>query len=747
MLKRLFAILLLGTCLKSYPQEQLKYEYWFDERHGDRIESTMTGGILNLDVDVASLSNGIHTFCFRAESNDGKWSAPSSTMFLKTIEPRKVSLTQYEYWLDNDVERKITGKTASGVINLDVDVNQMKSGMHCLYFRMQDDNGQWNAPLSHCFVKTTFKTDNKIKAYRYWFNGAYEDAKLMKLQAPLTPLELVVNIPVDNIPQHATIGDTIIVEMGNGQQEKAVRNQLFMQFQDVYQQWSSIQVDTFATLIDQKLIVPKDLAILSELYKSTAGDSLWNIKWPPLNQGITSNELSGISTYAGHVTAINLKNNNLHGIFPNVVFGLDSLRVLNMEDNQISGSLAIQSIPSNLNEMLLAGNRISNLMGAIPATISTLSLDRQRTDAIIPFNLSEQSFLAVVAQIPNICLYDQQLHTFTRSAKFTIADNPNVDTPLALIQINQGELTIELNEHDGIVYTKASGDTLYCHDDLSNYFMLKFSYDAGDVNFDGQVNVQDLAAVLMFCLQAYESAFNFGAANLWNDSVLNVQDAVCLVNILLDSVPPAVESHQSSQSRGIIFQGESSQAMLYSSDGQLILVSPVPVSAFDILINHIQADNVISQIESLGLVVSKRQQGSNTHIIGYSPAGLLIPAGQTTLATLGEDTAAIRAAVLADNHAKSVPVISVNITNINNATSKMVVNASNGYIQIASTDSLSDISWKILSVSGAILDSGHIGALPMGISRIPYKVHADGVAILQLTAEGCQPVVKKVFIK
>jgi Leucine-rich repeat (LRR) protein len=739
------------TCFLILPKakEKLiqKYEYWFDDRDSERKVSMVTSGILSIDVDVTSLSDGIHTFCFRAQSDDGKWSAPSTTMFLKNEKSHKASLTQYEYWVDDKAEQKTTGKAASGLINLDVDVSQVKPGMHCLYFRMQDDNGKWNAPLSHCFVKTSIKTDNKIQAYRYWFNGAYEDAKLIELQTPVTPLELVVNIPVDNIRQHAEIGDTIIVEMENGQQEKAVRNQLFLQFRDVYQQWGSVQVDTFATLIDQNLIVPQDLAILAELYQSTAGDSLWHVKWPALNQEINSNELAGISTYAGHVTAINLKSNNLHGTFPHVIFGLDSLQVLNLEDNQISGTLTVQSIPSNLNELFLAGNRISMLTGVIPTTVSMLSLSRQQMDVIFPFNFSEQSLLALVNQVPNVCLYDQQRHTFSRNTKFTITGDPSVAMPLAIIQMEQGETAIELNERDGIVYTKASGDTLYCYDDLANRFMLKFNYDAGDANFDGLVNVQDLAAVVMFSLQTYKSAFNFGAANLWEDSVVNVQDAVCLVNVLLDAVPQVLESQQAAHSRSSSHQKESVQALLSCSDGMLNLVSPVPVSAFDILLTEIQASDVKAQIESLGFVVSKRQQGSGTHLIGYSPIGSVIPSGQTTLATLGNNNTAIRAALLADNHAKSVSVISPNATNINKVLAKMVVDASNGYIQIATSEPLGNISWKLLSVSGAMLDGGNIDVLPIGISRIPYKVQTDGVALLQLTADGCQPVVKKVFIR
>jgi hypothetical protein len=366
-------------------------------------------------------------------------------------------------------------------------------------------------------------------------------------------------------------------------------------------------------------------------------------------------------------------------------------------------------------------------------------------DITIPFRFNEQSFMDAFEQLPNICLYDQQQHSFSRNATFTLCAEPNDNKPLVYIRLNQGHLTFSLNNSGKIVYDKPSGDTLYCQDELANRFMLTFNYDAGDANFDDIINVQDLSALIMFCLQAYNAPFNFSAANLWKDAVVNVQDAVCLVNILLESMPAATVSSQVSPSRGSSAEEGSTQAILTCSDGLLTLTTPVPVSAFDIVIDNMEVASIKSQLESLGFVISKRQQGESTHLIGYSPVGALIPSGQTVIATIGQNTASIRAALLADNLAHAVRVAFDSTTGIGKKNASIMANVTNGYIQIATSKPLNNVTWKLLSIGGAVLDGGTIETLPIGVNSIPYKEHADGVAILHLTAEGCQPIIKKVI--
>ena len=659
MVRRILTILLLGICLMASSQELLKYEYWFDESYGSRKASAPTSNVISIDADVTTLSDGIHAFMFRAQSTDGTWSAPVSLYFVKTNDNggthQTAMLTQYEYWIDDDLDGKVRGKTANGLIDLDVDARQIKAGIHCLYFRMQDDRGDWSAPVSLYFVKTTGNAEKKIKAYRYWFNEAYDEAQLVNSDNPVSPFELVVNIPVDNIRQHTANSDTITVTTENGQQVKAVKNRLYMQFQDDYNQWSSVQVDEFAILIDKSLIVPQDLAILAKLYQSTGGDSHWNIKWPALNQQIYSNELAGVSTNNGHVTAINLKKNNLHGSFPHIVFELDSLQALNLEDNELGGELRVQAIPSELRELLLAGNRLSMLSEPVPTTVIQLSLNRQRMDVVLPFQLSQQSLLTTFAQLPNICLYDQQQHTFGRNAKFTLNIEPNEDKPLAYMQMNEDQPVFWLNNNGKIVYTKQSGDTIYCYDDFSNRFMLTFYYDAGDANFDGQVNVLDLQSILNYMFEEYtNNPYNFGASDLWKDEQINVQDVIRMVSLLMEK--EAGDTEHAAKLRRIAPASESANnATVYVQNRQLTIDTSEPIAAFDIIISGGNNMNVVQSLKQAGMTISTNTSSDGIHIIGYSLNGACIPAGTTVIGML-DQTASVRKAMLSDKEACAICV-------------------------------------------------------------------------------------------
>lgn len=704
MIKRLIVFLLWGMCIGAYPQDVLKYEYWFDQGYALRTKGTavtkdidltidvshltfgphllnfravddngrwssvsatyfwrfqpqkqdyqimnyefwidgatsssMSGPINNdfisLDLDVTSLSDGVHSFTFRAQSSDGRWSAPFTNYFLKVRPDPTVHLTQYEYWFDGDTDKKVTGETSNGLIDFGIDVNSLTAGIHCLSFRSKDSGNRWSAPFAQYFFKPEILGDNKIKGYRYWFNDAYEDQETVTLETAVTPLMLDVEIPTYDIRQHAATGDTISVVMENGQQVKAIRNMLYIQFLDTNNKWSSVQVDAFATLIVKTLIDEKELVILKDLYQSTNGDSLWYAKWPSLDKEIYSDELAGISAYDGHVIAINLKGNNLHGLLPHSVFRLDSLRALNLEDNHLSGTLDVKAIPSTLGELLLAGNRLTTLTGVIPPNVTKLSLNRQNMDITIPFSLSAQNDQTLLGKIPNICLYNHQQQSFTRDIQFALTEEALDPTPIANIQIENNQMTFVLNDHNRIVYTKQSGDTIYCHDDVGNRFMLLFSYDAGDANFDGQVNVLDLQTILNYMFEEYGNMpYNFTASDLWKDEVINVQDAVCLVNMLLDT--DVSSARQIYTTRRNAKLSSESPAAVTIENGFLKIISSVPVSAFDITISTDQKAEILSTLNDMGFTCASKQNGNIVHIIGYSISGAEIPEGETTLCKL-----------------------------------------------------------------------------------------------------------------
>ncbi len=77
----------------------------------------------------------------------------------------------YEYWLDTDDMRKVTGTVPTdGSVRFSLDVSGLNEGMHLLIFRTKDSEGQWSSPLSSYFYHSA-NEGNEIVAYEYWFDS------------------------------------------------------------------------------------------------------------------------------------------------------------------------------------------------------------------------------------------------------------------------------------------------------------------------------------------------------------------------------------------------------------------------------------------------------------------------------------------------------------------------------------------------------------------------------------------------
>ena len=491
-------------------------------------------------------------------------------------------------------------------------------------------------------------------------------------------------------------------------------------------------------------IADEELAVLRTLYDQTAGDSLWSRKWNMEKEQVLSDELAGVSVKNRHVTAIQLRGNRLTGQLPDAVFMLPALQTLNLEYNALSGTLNTNAIKSGLRELLLARNSLSRLNGKIPATVERLSLGGQTIREVEPLHLSQTTLETQLVMLPNIGLYNHQQQNFTRKADIRVMTGGYNGNTLALMSHQNGQWQLRTDEWGSRVYRQAQGDTIYCRDDAGNCFRLALTFEAGDANADGLVNVQDLSSIVLYCLNNYQATFNYTAANLWEDERVNVQDAVCLVNKLLDGTPPAIDNG-SNASR--MTEAGIGSAMLTISEGRLVLASPMPVSAFDIVADGVRPEDVASLLEPLGFVVIKRQQAGGTHLVGYSPTGNLLPIGETILCMLGSQ-AQISHALLADDRAKAISVIcneQTDIAELGKATVEVVLR--HDMIIVSTTKAMSNVKWSLFTMDGAVIDGGRLSSLPIGVNRIPCRMVKGGIAILRLTADDRQPIVKKVSNK
>ena len=228
------------------------YEYWIDGQTATKQTIESSTGVINLNLDVSSLSVGIHTFTLRAQDIRNQWSAPQTYYFIKAEEKKGATrLECYEYWLDLDYNQKKVVENTDGLAFFDLDVSSLSTGVHVLSFRMNDNRGYWSSPVNHYFVKPEKKLvgDNKILGYQYWYNNETDKATYIRLPEPASPAIVDVELPVSDIKTTVTPENITLVKANDGKYKIGVKNVIYTRFKDATLRWSTIQADTFETVV------------------------------------------------------------------------------------------------------------------------------------------------------------------------------------------------------------------------------------------------------------------------------------------------------------------------------------------------------------------------------------------------------------------------------------------------------------------------------------------------------------------
>lgn len=132
----------------------IQYEYWFDDDiTASTVQSTPTTDFqeVNADIDVSSLSPGMHKITIRSLSNNGDSSVPYTSYFKNS----GGDLVSWQYWFDDNVSTTIEESMAppQNMLNLmdDLDVSSLSDGSHTVTWRCKDANSNWSVPITYAF--------------------------------------------------------------------------------------------------------------------------------------------------------------------------------------------------------------------------------------------------------------------------------------------------------------------------------------------------------------------------------------------------------------------------------------------------------------------------------------------------------------------------------------------------------------------------------------------------------------------
>jgi len=403
----------------------------------------------------------------------------------------------------------------------------------------------------------------------------------------------------------------------------------------------------FDGISDTSPVPDSEYNALKAFYQSTDGDN-WTRKWVITVNDLNQRSWEGVGLYAGHVVSVQLPSNNLSGSIPDLV-DLPYLQTLNVSGNSITGI----DVP-------------------LPVTITNLQINNQSVeggDFVVNGKTTEM-------QVPGISKYNHSNQSFDFVPTFDIYQSSTKINSSPLNSVNAASFFNNMNE-DRIIL---SGSVIELRQTNGNATGTSISYTIdyrmGDSNIDSLVNVLDIQQTLNYVLMEHPSPFNFGAANMYDDTVVNIQDLVLLVshiqsNPLESGASFGLKSAQiyglneasmfgSDRSNDYPFRTRSAPeyAELQVDDGIVYLATPVEVAAFDIRISGASVEDINSLMDNPDMLLSIRKEDDSGQIsvLAFSLGGQVIPSGRTALFTLSKDQT-IEQAIMSTKSAQPIEVL------------------------------------------------------------------------------------------
>ena len=164
----IIGVILMGLTLRA---QSVTYtcRYWFDKSDTQVATTEFTGSLWEEELDVGTLTYGLHTLHLQVMDASMNWSAPESFLFLKLDEPSGLDC---HYWFDQDFEGKQVTAFNSSLL---LDVDALDLGMHTLHILLKGT--EYTSTESYLFLKAD--TPEQIESYtcHYWFDQDFANAQ------------------------------------------------------------------------------------------------------------------------------------------------------------------------------------------------------------------------------------------------------------------------------------------------------------------------------------------------------------------------------------------------------------------------------------------------------------------------------------------------------------------------------------------------------------------------------------------
>ena len=169
-------------------KEIVKHQYWID----GKLEAQVTQGDPIRLIDIEGLKSGLHSLTVRVMDNTGVWSSQVAKYFIKPYTEISVGdkeIVKHQYWIDGKLEAQMT---QGDPIRL-IDIEGLKSGLHSLTVRVQDNTGVWSSQVAKYFIKPYTEIsveDKEIVQHQYWIDGNVDAIVTLNQKDPIDVIDI-----------------------------------------------------------------------------------------------------------------------------------------------------------------------------------------------------------------------------------------------------------------------------------------------------------------------------------------------------------------------------------------------------------------------------------------------------------------------------------------------------------------------------------------------------------------------------
>uniref|UniRef100_UPI00321796AE LamG-like jellyroll fold domain-containing protein n=1 Tax=uncultured Draconibacterium sp. TaxID=1573823 RepID=UPI00321796AE len=138
-------------------------EYWFNGNLASTVKSVIPTGseyLLDTQLDVSALNNGLHSITYRFQDETGTWSPGITRLFAKYEDETITTgnkIVAYRYWSNTAIVSAIEVDLPIPVATLAlddlVDVSSLPGGTNDISFQFKDSTGNWSSALTKSYYQ------------------------------------------------------------------------------------------------------------------------------------------------------------------------------------------------------------------------------------------------------------------------------------------------------------------------------------------------------------------------------------------------------------------------------------------------------------------------------------------------------------------------------------------------------------------------------------------------------------------